>query len=54
VIIAGSVTLHSANPLKRARRVWMELSPDMLTAYPSADDAGRVRPLFSILREFLN
>jgi len=29
----------------------MELSAEMVTSYPSGDDAGRVRPLRSLLRE---
>lgn len=52
IIQSGPVTLHRrSGPVKSRKRVWMELSPDMLTTYPSADEAGRVRPLFSILRE---
>ncbi|KAG8688081.1 hypothetical protein FRC11_006092 [Ceratobasidium sp. 423] len=36
------------HPQKR-RRVWFELSHDMITAYPDASDEGRVRPIRSIL-----
>jgi len=49
VIISGSVVVHRDNPLKPRKRVWMELSPDMLTTYPSSTDSSRVRPLYSIL-----
>lgn len=50
IIVAGPVTINRHSVLKSKRkRVWMELSPDMLTTYPSADEAGRVRPLYSIL-----
>jgi hypothetical protein len=52
IIIAGPVYVHRSNPLKRQRRVWLELAPDMLTSYPSADEAGRVHPLHSILCKF--
>ena len=48
---AGPVTIHRPGSLKPTRRVWMELSADMCTSYPSGDDAGRVRPLRSLLRE---
>ncbi|WWD19120.1 hypothetical protein CI109_103578 [Kwoniella shandongensis] len=50
VIHAGPVTVHRPGSLKPARRVWMELSAEMVTTYPSADEAGRVRPLRSVLR----
>ncbi|KAG9093378.1 hypothetical protein FRC06_011543, partial [Ceratobasidium sp. 370] len=33
----------------RRRRVWIELSHDMITTYPDASDEGRVRPIRSIL-----
>ncbi|CAE6528266.1 unnamed protein product [Rhizoctonia solani] len=36
------------HPQKR-RRVWIELSHDMVTTYPDASDEGRVRPIRSIL-----
>ncbi|CCO32951.1 sterol 3beta-glucosyltransferase [Rhizoctonia solani AG-1 IB] len=36
------------HPQKR-RRVWIELSHDMITSYPDASDEGRVRPIRSIL-----
>ncbi|KAH7334669.1 hypothetical protein B0J17DRAFT_86825 [Rhizoctonia solani] len=35
-------------PQKR-RRVWIELSHDMITTYPDASDEGRIRPIRSIL-----
>ncbi|CAE6456573.1 unnamed protein product [Rhizoctonia solani] len=35
--------------LRKRRRVWIELSHDMLTTYPDASDEGRVRPIRSIL-----
>ncbi|KAL1413559.1 hypothetical protein Q8F55_001333 [Vanrija albida] len=49
ILQAGSVTLHRGGLIKNKRRVWMELTPDMLTTYPSADEAGRVRPLVTVL-----
>ncbi|KAJ1305985.1 hypothetical protein OPQ81_010700 [Rhizoctonia solani] len=36
------------HPQKR-RRVWIELSHDMISTYPDASDEGRVRPIRSIL-----
>lgn len=51
IIQAGSVTLHQSGMFTSKKRVWMELTPEMLTCCPSADDAGKTRPLFSILSE---
>ena len=50
VLQAGPVTIHRSALLGN-RRVWMELSAEMVTTYPSADEAGRVRPLRSVLRQ---
>jgi sterol 3beta-glucosyltransferase len=50
VLHAGAVTWHR-HKLPSAR-VWMELSPEMITTYPSANEAGRVRPIKSILCRF--
>lgn len=49
IIRAGPVTVHRSVYYKAKRRVWMELSPEMITTYPSGDEKSRVRPLFSIL-----
>ncbi|KAL7422545.1 hypothetical protein Q5752_003193 [Cryptotrichosporon argae] len=49
ILQAGPVTVHGAGVFKSRRRVWLELSPDMITSYPSADEAGRVRPLITVL-----
>ena len=49
---SGPVTWHRSGPLVSAQRVWLELSAEMLSTYPSADDVGRTRPLKSILREY--
>lgn len=48
---SGPVTIHRehAKLAPRTRRLWMELGPDMITTYPSADEEGRVRPIRSIL-----
>lgn len=54
VIQAGSVTLHQSGLFSSKKRVWMEITPEMITCYPSADEAGKVRPLFSILSEYKN
>lgn len=51
IIRAGPVTVHRSSMYKVKRRVWMELSPEMITTYPSGDEKSRVRPLFSILCE---
>jgi sterol 3beta-glucosyltransferase len=49
VIRSGPVTVHRSSVYKPKQRVWMELSPEMITTYPSGDEKSRVRPLFSIL-----
>lgn len=38
---------------QRRRRVWIELSHDMITTYPDSTDEGRIRPIRSLLCEFL-
>ena len=50
IIRQGPVTIHREG-LRRKRRVWLELSHDMLTSFPSSKAEDRVRPLQSILRE---
>lgn len=49
VIKKGPVTVHRPG-LHRKRRIWLELSHDMLTTFPSGSDADRIRPIKSILR----
>lgn len=51
ILHSGPVTVHREHPklAPRTRRLWMELGPDMITTYPSADEEGRVRPIRSIL-----
>ena len=39
---------------QRRRRVWVELSHDMITTYPDSTDEGRVRPIRSLLCKFTN
>lgn len=51
ILHAGPMTLRRSGILRSKKRVWMELSPDMITTYPSADEAGRARPLITILCE---
>ncbi len=51
VLQSGPVTVHKPGLFKSRRRVWMELSAEMVTTYPSADESGRVRPLKCILCE---
>lgn len=51
IIHSGPVTWHRPGTLVSAQRVWLELSAEMLSTYPSADDVGRTRPLKSILCE---
>jgi sterol 3beta-glucosyltransferase len=50
VLMAGPVTMHRHGPLLARRRLWMEISTEMITTYPTGDEAGRVRPLQTVLR----
>ncbi len=51
VIHSGPITMRRQHNVafSRRSRVWLELTGEMLTTYPSADEAGRVRPIRSIL-----
>ncbi|OXC68989.1 hypothetical protein AYX13_02600 [Cryptococcus neoformans] len=49
VLQAGPVTVHFPGAIRPSRRVWMELSSEMVTTYPGADEASRVRPLRCVL-----
>lgn len=51
IVMSGPVTMHRSSPLKPPKRLWMEITLDMITTYPKGDEVGRVRPLRSILRE---
>lgn len=51
VIQAGPVTVHRSG-LKAKKRVWLELTPEMMTTYPAGDEESHNRPLYSILCEF--
>ncbi|WWC90647.1 uncharacterized protein L201_005583 [Kwoniella dendrophila CBS 6074] len=48
VIHSGPVTIHR-NGIQPSQRVWMELTPEMVTTYPSANESDRVRPIRSAL-----
>ncbi|KAF7980122.1 hypothetical protein HWV62_39545 [Athelia sp. TMB] len=48
ILKSGSATLHRAGWHKQ-RRVWLELSHDMLCSYASSRDEDRIRPLRSVL-----
>ncbi|EJC98880.1 UDP-Glycosyltransferase/glycogen phosphorylase [Fomitiporia mediterranea MF3/22] len=48
IIRRGPVTIHRRG-LRRKRRVWLELSHDMLTCFPSSKEEDRMRPLWSCL-----
>ncbi|OCF37991.1 hypothetical protein I316_00215 [Kwoniella heveanensis BCC8398] len=49
IIYAGPVTIHRPGPLKKTKRVWMELTSEMVTTYPSAEDKDLVRPIRCVL-----
>lgn len=54
VLQAGPVTVHFPGAIRPSRRVWMELSSEMVTTYPGADEASRVRPLRCVLCKSIN
>lgn len=50
VIKAGPAVIHRKG-LHRKRRVWLELSHDFVSTFPSSGEHDRIRPLKSILRK---
>ncbi|KAG6836686.1 hypothetical protein H0H93_004976 [Arthromyces matolae] len=52
-IKTGPAVLHRKG-WHAKRRIWLELSHDMLCAYTSSSDEGRFRPLYTILFAFIN
>lgn len=52
VIKAGPAVIHRRG-LHRKRRVWLELSHDFISTFPSSGEHDRIRPIKSILREFI-
>lgn len=54
VLQTGPVTVHYPGAIRPSRRVWMELSSEMVTTYPGADEASRVRPLRCVLCKSIN
>lgn len=53
ILHSGPITIHRSGALKSTRRVWLELSAEMITTYPRGDEAGRVRPLRCVLCQSL-
>ena len=51
IIKKGPVTIHRAG-LRRKRRVWLELSHDMVTTFPSGKEEDRIKPIRSLLCKF--
>jgi hypothetical protein len=49
VIRAGPAVIHRNSRWKRKRRVWMEISFDMLSTYSSSRDEDHIRPLRTVL-----
>ncbi|KAA1469801.1 UDP-Glycosyltransferase/glycogen phosphorylase [Dentipellis sp. KUC8613] len=48
ILKSGAVMIHRTG-LHRKRRVWLELSRDMLSSYASSRDEDRIRPIRSLL-----
>ncbi|KAG8888958.1 hypothetical protein FRB98_006356 [Tulasnella sp. 332] len=48
VLKSGRVIVHREG-LRRKKRVWLELTHDMLSTFPDSTDEGRVRPLRTVL-----
>jgi sterol 3beta-glucosyltransferase len=52
VLTSGPVYIHfvdSGIVMKRRQRVWLELTNEMISAYPGGAEDDRVRPLYSYL-----
>jgi sterol 3beta-glucosyltransferase len=49
VIKAGPAVIHRNSRWKKKRRVWMEISFDMLSTYSSSRDEDHIRPLRTVL-----
>lgn len=52
IIKAGPVTVHRPGLMPK-RRLWVELSHDMFTVFPSAKAEDRIRPIRTMLRRLL-
>lgn len=50
IIRAGPAIVHRPG-LHRKRRIWLELSLDFVSVFPSAREEDRIRPIRSIMRE---
>ena len=50
ILRRGPVTVHRKG-LRRKRRLWLELSHDMLTIFHSSKEEDRIKPIGSCLRE---
>ncbi|THH03783.1 hypothetical protein EW145_g6012 [Phellinidium pouzarii] len=48
IIRTGPATIHYLG-LRRKRRLWLELSHDMFTTFPSGNEEDRIRPIRSVL-----
>ena len=53
VIKAGPVLVHRKG-LYRKKRVWLQLSPDIISTYHSSRDEDKIKPIRSILRKWLS
>jgi sterol 3beta-glucosyltransferase len=50
ILKSGPVIIHSKG-LRRKKRVWLQLTRDMISSYPSSRDEHKIKPLKSILRK---
>ena len=48
ILKAGPVLVHRKG-LRRKKRVWLQLTRDMISTYPSSRDEHKIKPLRSIL-----
>lgn len=53
IIKAGPVLIHRKG-WRRKRRLWLELSHDMLSSFPSSREEDRIKPIRSILCALLS
>lgn len=53
IIRSGSALVHSKG-WHRKRKVWLQLEHDMISSFPSSRDEDKIKPLRSILCQYLN
>lgn len=48
VLKSGAILVHRKG-LRRKKRVWLQLTQDMISTYPSSRDEDKIKPMRTIL-----